>query len=55
MPNTSYDKSQRDALAFIEASLLNDMTEQDIFDFVSQFPNNPQSKVVKSFLNLGDQ
>ena len=54
MPNTAYNKSQQNALALIEASKLNfNWTDQEIADFVNQFPDNPQTKVVLSFLNLG--
>ena len=53
MPNTAYNKSQQDALALIEASKLNfNWTDQEIADFVNQFPDNPQTKVVLSFLDL---
>ena len=53
MPNTNYDKSQQNALAFIKASQDNwNWTDQEIADFVNQFPDNPQTKVIKSFLDL---
>ena len=39
------------AMKFIEASHINDMTNQDIIDFVSNFPNNAQSKLVKDLVD----
>tara|TARA_R110002096_G_scaffold281105_1_gene475240 strand:- start:139 stop:345 length:207 start_codon:yes stop_codon:yes gene_type:complete len=56
MPNTTYDKQQADALAFIKASQDNwNWTDQEIADFVNQFPDNPQTKVVLSFLDLDEE
>jgi len=56
MPNTAYNKRQEDALALIEASKLNfNWTDQEIADFVNQFPDNPQTKVVLSFLDLDEE
>jgi hypothetical protein len=56
MPNTTYDKQQADALAFIKSAQLNwDWSDQDIADYVDQFPDNPQTKVIKSFLDLDEE
>ena len=52
MPNSAYDKQQNKALLFIEACKINwNWTDQEIANYVSQFTDNPQTKVVLSFLN----
>ena len=56
MPNSTYNKQQADALAFIKASQDNwNWNDQEIANYVSQFPNNPQTKVVLSFLTYDKQ
>lgn len=52
MPNSTYDKQQDKALLFIEACKINwNWTDQEIANYVSQFTDNPQTKVVLSFLD----
>jgi len=44
----------KDAIKFIEASRMNDMTNKDILEFLDNFKNRTQANIIKQIIKFED-